>query len=205
MFTFFLFLFIVISSIKFTLNFRPLYYFDINYLNIDKYTTLNKNEIKSTYDYLINYMSISKTNEFNIPLLKSSMGGKIHFSEVKKLFSKLDLILFTSTVVSIFSIFFINKCKNFSFLKWTSNLLLCICLLMWIPFYINFNKSFDTFHKIFFKNGYWLFDPQNDPVITILPEKFFFHCALLIIILIIILSIMLKIVYIKLNSNKNSK
>lgn len=41
------------------------------------------------------------------------------------------------------------------------------------------------FHKIMFRNDYWLFDEALDPVIKILPDAFFFHCAVMIILLIL--------------------
>ena len=41
------------------------------------------------------------------------------------------------------------------------------------------DKSFVTFHELAFSNDYWIFDEAFDPVITILPDAFFLHCALL--------------------------
>ncbi len=166
---------------------------------MDRHSSLNSVEIKSTYDYIINYINTYEVSEFNIPLLQFSNEGKIHFVEVKNIFMKLNLILFISTLFSILSIFFINKYKESSFLNWSSNMLLCTCLFISILFSINFDKSFNIFHKMFFKNNYWLFDPIKDPVINILPQEYFFHCTILIISLIIFFSILLKIMH-KFNS-----
>ena len=41
---------------------------------------------------------------------------------------------------------------------------------------------FIGFHHVMFSNDYWLFDPATDPVILILPDAFFLHCALAILI-----------------------
>ena len=43
-----------------------------------------------------------------------------------------------------------------------------------------------VFHRIFFRNDYWLFDSRTDPVILILPDAYFLHCALLILLLIVL-------------------
>ena len=75
-------------------------------------------------------------------------------------------------------------------------LIFSICLL--IPFSINFDASFNLFHKIFFSNNYWLFDPDLDPIINILPETFFFHEAILIISLILISAVALRLLSYKL-------
>ena len=44
-----------------------------------------------------------------------------------------------------------------------------------LPIVVNFEGSFVLFHKTMFNNDYWIFDPNLDPVINILPEEFFFH------------------------------
>ncbi len=46
-------------------------------------------------------------------------------------------------------------------------------LLLTVPILLNFEKSFIIFHKLLFRNDYWIFNPDLDPVINILPEEFF--------------------------------
>ena len=53
-----LMIFIISFAIVFTVFFKQLYYFDINYLNIDKISGLPVETIKDNYDILINYQSI---------------------------------------------------------------------------------------------------------------------------------------------------
>jgi integral membrane protein (TIGR01906 family) len=38
--------------------------------------------------------------------------------------------------------------------------------------------AFVVFHKLLFRNEYWLFDYRTDPVIMVLPDQFFMHVAL---------------------------
>lgn len=64
-----------------------------------------------------------------------------------------------------------------------------------LPIVVNFEGSFVLFHKIMFNNDYWIFDPNLDPVINILPEEFFFHAGLMILILIIIASLTNYLIY----------
>ncbi|MCH5136802.1 TIGR01906 family membrane protein [Clostridiaceae bacterium UIB06] len=197
-----LFLFILTLSIKFTLNFRPLYYFDINYLHIEKYTSLGKNEIKSVYDYLIYYVNTTRPIEFKIPFLPSSVEGMTHFVEVKKLFFKLNFILLFSMLLTASSMYFGFKNKIFLFLKWCSNFTFSICSLLLAAFYWNFDRLFTYFHELLFNNNYWLLDPKTDPVISLLPEEYFLHCAILILLLIVFLNIVIRILYIKLRDDK---
>lgn len=197
LFTVFLLLFIVILSVKVTLNLKWIYYFDINNLNIEQHTDLNREDIKCTYDYLIYYVTSNKDIQFKIPLLPSSKEAITHFEEVKELFSKFDFTFYLSILFILPGIYFINKCKDFSPLKWCSNIIWISFLLLSTAFYTNFDKSFNFFHRIFFDNDYWLFSPTTDPVINILPQEFFLHCAIMILFLIMLWSVVLRLIYLK--------
>ena len=190
----FIFSFITLS-VYFTLLFKPLYYADINILNIEQSSSINKNELKSNYNYVITFLTQNKTEEFNLPTLPSSDHGKIHFKEVKEIFDKLKVMLFISILISIIGIIINKKHKKIKYLLTSSILLIILPILLLIPFLINFDKSFTTFHHIFFNNDYWLFDVTSDPIITILPQIFFFHCAILMISLIATSSIILRCSY----------
>jgi integral membrane protein (TIGR01906 family) len=175
--------------------FKPLYYMDINVLDIEASTNLNKEELKTNYDYLITYLTNDKVEEFNLPTLPSSISGKIHFKEVKVIFDTLRVMLFYSIIISIVGILINNRQKKIKYLLTSSIVLIVLPIILLIPFLINFDKSFTIFHQIFFKNDYWLFDIVTDPIITILPQNFFFHCALLIIVTITIFSLALRFIY----------
>lgn len=54
-------------------------------------------------------------------------------------------------------------------------------------------------HKVFFDNDYWLFDPKYDPVITILPDRFFLHCGILIVLISVTQSALLEWGYRRMN------
>ena len=185
----------IILSVYFTLLFKPLYYMDINTLSIEQSSNINKKELETNYNYVIKYLTQNSLEEFNLPTLPSSIHGKIHFKEVKALFYKLKIMLLFSILISVIGIIINRRHKTIKYLQISSNFLIIIPVLLLIPFLINFDKSFTTFHHIFFNNNYWLFDVQTDPIITILPQTFFFHCAILIIILIALSSILLRYIY----------
>jgi integral membrane protein (TIGR01906 family) len=41
---------------------------------------------------------------------------------------------------------------------------------------INFEQVFIFFHELLFRNRDWIFDPNSDPVINMLPDTFFLEC-----------------------------
>ena len=50
---------------------------------------------------------------------------------------------------------------------------LVIGVLLGIAFRVDFTTCFTIFHKLFFTNDLWLFDPETDYMIRMLPEGFF--------------------------------
>ena len=60
---------------------------------------------------------------------------------------------------------------------------------------IDFDRLFVVFHKIAFDNDDWLFNPETDPVIRILPEEFFMRCLITILLTIIIGAVTLFVIY----------
>lgn len=195
---------IIILSVKFTVMFKPLYYYDINKFNIEESSNLSEKEIKSNYNYLIDYISNNKSYDFKLPSLPSSSEGIIHFKEVKGLFEKLDYILYFSLIICFTGVILEVKRKHFYFLKWTSINLFLLPFILSIPLMINFDKSFTYFHKIFFNNDYWLLSSKTDPIINMLPQNFFCHCAILILLLIFIWSSFLLLTYKKISLNKKN-
>jgi integral membrane protein (TIGR01906 family) len=182
-------LFIMTLIIKITLNTKVIYYYDIVNIDLSESSKLSVKEIKSNYHYVIDFIQNTDEN-FHLPTLPYSKEGKIHFEEVRNIFifiDKLQYILF----LAIFIIFILNiKYHNYNFLKLCAIFLLILPLICAVPFLINFDRSFTAFHKLFFNNDYWLLDINADPIINIMPQEFFFHCAMFIIMLLILASLL---------------
>jgi integral membrane protein (TIGR01906 family) len=204
LFALFFSLLIISLAVKITLLFKPLYYFDIDYLNIEKLSGFTKEEIIKNYNYVINYLLIPTSQPFNLPSIPYSEVGQIHFKEVKNVFISFDILLVISLIITTIGVWTSAKLKDFDLLKKTSRTLLVLPLVLMVAFVVNFDVSFVIFHKIFFPNGNWQFDPEFDPIINILPQEFFFHSAVFILILIIISSLVLALVYKKISSKNYS-
>ncbi|NLZ84051.1 MAG: TIGR01906 family membrane protein [Clostridiales bacterium] len=205
----FIFTLLLISfAVVITINFRPLYYLDIDFLNIPDSSGYSRDEIKANYDALIDYSSPFFTEELSFPTLAASDNGIQHFREVKNIFNFFYILAAISLVISVIIIHYKRTRKDYSYLLASSITAIVLPSLVAITLAIDFDKAFVVFHKIFFKNDYWLFDPVTDPVIGILPATFFLHCALLIILLIILGSIILALTYNHIRKNfqiKNRK
>lgn len=191
-------IFILSFSIIITLNFRQIYYFDIKYLGISDVVKLKESELKENYDTIINYILDKNITNLNLSQFEMSANGRIHFQDVKNIFRKTNFIMYLSGFISLI-LFIINlKKSNFLFLKYTSIITVITPLVFIVLSIFNFNWLFNNLHNIIFKNNYWLFDPETDPVINALPEAFFMHELVLILIILLTMGIANYIAYTKL-------
>lgn len=188
-------IFIISGSVILGLKFKSIYYKDISKLNISSLSGLSEDEIKLNYDYLIDYNLNNSVGEFKLPTIKYSKEGKIHFEEVRNIFQFIKKVFYISFVISLVSIIFNIKNRNIKFLKYSSIMTILLPIIAAIPVMINFNYFFIKFHQIVFSNDYWIFDPEVDPVINILPQEVFFHIGIFILIIMLLISILLQIAY----------
>lgn len=180
--------FFISFAVVFTVFFKQLYYFDISYLNIEQYVSLDVDTIKKNYDILIQYQSIFYQGELNLPDFIMSDTGRIHFEEVKRIFEGVQVLCIASGLISSVMIYFNVKQKEYDFLRLTSIFSIAIPSFIGLLASVDFDRAFVIFHKIFFRNDYWIFDYYTDPVIRILPQDFFMHCFIMIILIILLLS-----------------
>ena len=114
------------------------------------------------------------------PTLAMSEPGRIHFEEVKEIFNLFKYLAIGGVIVSAAGIWLGARRKEYRYLKLTSIFTVVLPAVLGLLIALNWDWVFVTFHHIAFDNDYWLFDPATDPVITILPDAFYMHCALLI-------------------------
>ena len=190
-----LMLFIISVAVTFTLHFKPLYYHDIKALDIEGTSGYSYDVIKRNYDAMVDYNSLFGPDKLEFPDLAMSEGGRIHFEEVKVLFNKFEVCAIITGIISLILIIFMKRKHEYRYLKYTSIITVAVPAVLGLLIGLNWEKAFVTFHHMFFNNDYWIFDAETDPVITILPDTFFFHCAFLIIGLVIAGSVICLILY----------
>lgn len=182
-------LFIISASVTITLNFRPLYYHDISTLKIEETSGFSYKIIKSNYDSLIDYNQFFYSGNLKLTM-PMSKEGRIHFAEVKQIFIFIQILCLITFILSCFLMKDQINQRNFDFLKTSSIITILLPGIIGILTAINWDAAFTLFHKLLFRNNYWLFDEVTDPVIKILPDTFFLHCAIMIISLIFVGSLL---------------
>lgn len=181
-----IFLFSVSASVILTLSFRPLYYIDMDLLDIPQKSGLDEDTVRENYDALIDYNLRFSGDELVLPSLAMSDNGRTHFAEVKELFNVIKISALVLLPICIFGIVWFVRKKRYTFLRYAGWITVSAPIFVGLLVLINWEAIFRLFHKIVFRNEYWVFYPQYDPIIRILPSDFFMHCAVMIVALVLV-------------------
>ena len=142
-------------------------------------------DVMAVTKYMMNYL-IGKEEKLSVV---TTVEGKeqdffnerdrLHMRDVRNLFlGGIKVGIACLLIAAIILEIFIKKEKNWKklFLRtYTMALVvwLLIGILLGVAFAVDFTTCFTIFHKIFFTNNLWIFDPATDYMIRMLPEGFF--------------------------------
>ncbi|OUN24881.1 TIGR01906 family membrane protein [Pseudoflavonifractor sp. An85] len=165
---------------------RPFYYAHIDALDLTDRVGLPEVEIRRAYDEMMDYCTGGDT--FSTGVLPHSPQGASHFADVRSLFL-LDLRLLAASVGACVVLFILTRLVSRRCAPilgrgpgfWAGLGLGGSFALVGGLAALDFERAFVIFHQLFFPGKTnWLFDPNTDPIIFILPQEFFRNCALLI-------------------------
>ncbi|OOM76784.1 hypothetical protein CLOBL_32990 [Clostridium sp. BL-8] len=149
------------------------------------------------YKRAVYYVQNPFIKELKFNTIPISNFAQIHFYEVKRIF--IALYIFSIAFIIVMIIKVLSK-KNDEFGKniinsfsKSTNIIALIFIFVSVSSAIDFDKTFYFFHKIFFRNNYWIFDPAIDPIINALPEELFAIELGLIVAVLVIFTIIIKI------------
>lgn len=174
-----LILFLISLAVAITINFRPLYVFDIKYLNILDQTTVDQPRLLHNYDLLMRSLNDPFRAVTSLPDFPMSAAGQGHFVDVKKLFLLDYAVLLVTVVPAGLYLRHLWQTRRQWKLVRPFQIAVVVPLLLGLVMAAGFDTFFVKFHELFFSNDDWLFDPRTDPIITVLPEAYFMHCFIL--------------------------
>ena len=190
-----LFLLAVSVSVTIILHLRAIYYADISLLHIPENSCYSADLIRRNYDVLSDYNTIGYKGPLEFPDLAMSESGRIHFEEVKRVFDLFGYMTIVLTPVCALCLFISRRLRTGLCLLIGGILGLAVPVILGVLTAISWDTFFVRFHQLVFRNEFWIFDWRTDPVILILPDTFFLHCAILIFALVFLLSIVMLILY----------
>lgn len=166
----------------------------IQYTGLSKTIQVSNDVLNLNYKVLISYLTNPMNAKLTFPNFPMSNSASVHFMEVKQIFMIL-LALGILGAIIIFIHIAINKKKatpsKLLFLSIMPIISFIISIIILLACTIDFEDAFIIFHKILFKNNYWIFNPITDPIIDALPENFFLLAGLFIVIPLLIESLIL--------------
>ncbi|MBQ1280918.1 MAG: TIGR01906 family membrane protein [Oscillospiraceae bacterium] len=186
-------LFTLSAAIAAPLLCRPFYYAQIAPLDLETAGGISEAEIRAAYDEMMDYC-LGISEEFGTGVLPYSEEGASHFADVRALFL-LDLRVLSASAAALLVLWVgmrAMKLRPHRFLQrgasfWAACGLGALFAVVGGACAVNFTRAFELFHAIAFPGKTnWLFDPELDAIIRILPEEFFFRCAVLILALLLV-------------------
>ena len=164
------FVFAISLAITLTINFPGLLKINLFFQSDINFQNWNRSQVNQDFRNLMGYLNNPFQKELVFDNLYVSDRGINHFKD--------SLLLSTSSVL-----LYLNRKKLVtrdqvreitSLIKW---MIISVCVIA----LLFFDKAFVLFHQVFFDNDDWMFDYRTDPIISFLPETFFFLCFLLIV------------------------
>ena len=195
---------IISMSVLAILNITSVYKYVIDRYELTKYTGLSADILMDNYKRTIYYVQNPFIKELNFNSLTMSDFGRIHFYEVKRIFIALYVFMIAFIIIMIIKVF-TNRNNDLSKklikrLNSSGNIIALIFIAVSAVALVDFSKAFVFFHKIFFSNDYWIFDPKIDPIINALPEELFMIEFILIVALLILFTVAIKVFNFKLKN-----
>lgn len=171
---------------------RPFYYLQIGPLGLEAATGLSNAVIREAYDQVMDYLVFGRA--FGTGQLAYSAAGQAHFADCRALFI-LDFAVIGITaallvLLAVCRALYRRRQNHLSQPQggpghlpvfWAAVLSCGLFAVLAVWGAVSFDSLFTAFHRVFFPGKTnWIFDPAQDAIITILPQRFFLHCALLI-------------------------
>ncbi|WP_125767451.1 TIGR01906 family membrane protein [Lapidilactobacillus wuchangensis] len=167
--------FTAIATILLTLIMYPL---EIKGQHLTSYG-LSATKLNANYQQLMAYLNFPWVGKLVMSDFPTSASGAAHFADVKRLF----LLAWALLIVTVpWALAFLGKLRQrrqLDLLKYPAEVGALLPVAIALIASLNFDQFFVTFHHLFFRNSNWLFDPNTDPIILVLPESFFSHCFIL--------------------------
>lgn len=152
---------------------------DIKALGISESSGLPQDEIMANYTAVMNFLAPLNNEAFDLPTLEYSATAVSHFEDCRLFF---NIVYLLGAVAGLFLLLLIIKRKQITalLLKTAFTLTLAVPAVFCLALTISFDRAFVLFHEIFFDGSTWIFAPETDEIIKILPAGFFMHCSLVI-------------------------
>lgn len=174
------------------MNFNPYYFYSFDKNNVYNEFSEDKEEVDTRYREIMNYIN-SRSSKLDEEFF--SYEDKTHLRDVRKINHFFYFFFFISSLV--LTVMFLNKKLTAKTLVTSGKINSIIILSLLITTLTLFQKAFVLFHKLLFRNDYWLLDPTTSNLIKYFPDGVFREIVIIILIFDIIITILFFLPWIK--------
>lgn len=136
-------------------------------------------QLLSNYQHLLAYLQLPWVDRLHVQALPMTSSTVLHFRDVRHLLLGNEIIVVLSSCLATWLLVKQKQLFQLFRVKELLKLVILISILLcWLPI-INFNDWFIDFHRLLFRNHYWLLNPYQDLIILMLPTSFFIKVFLL--------------------------
>ena len=153
------------------LNLTFLYPFISRHYELDLATNLDHATLFYNYKRIIHYTNWPWITTLYMPDFPMSPTGEFHFWEVKIIFQVMQVI--SLIFIAFLAVAAYKKWQILKYFNAAANLTIIIFGFLLAIMLIDFSFFFYWFHRAFFNNDYWIFNPRYDPIIRALPAELF--------------------------------
>ena len=185
---------VISASVTATLFDRPAYKRFQEKTGLPGAVGISEEELLENYSALIDYNSIFFTGPLAFPTFQMSEAGRIHFEEVKAIFSYFQIMSIVSALLlALCCLILLIRRQSIAYLLRAGGILSLVipAVVVLVMAAVGWDRFFVIFHEVFFNNDFWVFDAQTDPVILILPDSFFLNCLVRIVVCIVVSAVLL--------------
>lgn len=160
------------------LNFKTLYYNDVDLLNIEATASLDKEVIKKNYDEIIEYIQPTNKDELHLSNFTLSETATKHFAEIKNTYGIIYLLAIFSGIAALVIVILKIRNRDYQFLLLSSIIASAIPFILLGSFVTKFTTSFSKLCSSVFNKNTWKLSSKLDPIVNIFPERYFQHSAI---------------------------
>ena len=160
------------------LNSNTLYYTDIYWLELESTASMDKELIKNNYNELVSYIRPFSDSELKLSNFNLSATAKKHLYEVKNIYRLIYILAIFSGLTTFIVIFLKIRQKEYHFLLVSSIVSSLVPFVLLSNFSTQFSHSFSKLCNAIFINSSWNLKVKSDPIVNILPERYFQHSAI---------------------------
>jgi len=161
----------------------PLYGLGVKLFRVPETAGCSAEVCVENYRVLAKYLCLWGKEPLTLPDFPMSDTGALHFQDVRR-------ILHTVQIIAILGLPALwigyREGRSMHCLSWLRSAcvpVVSLVLAIIAGILIDRTGTFILFHRLFFTNSYWQFDPAKDPVIKILTEEIFLGAAIFIFLL----------------------